>query len=380
MTHLYLAQAGSNAAADMIQKAIAMSENTRQSWAETWEFVLAPDSLSLWGAIVKFSFGIAAFALIYLAIQYGSEIAKTKSMGTVIEMFIFPLTVLVLLGGDGRILSGLVFAIRGVAQTFMEGILATSLGGVTFQKAITELNQNNLAIARVRQLLSQCDGLVGAQLNECFDRASGEAQQIVDALTNQDELRVAQDFWNLVSVLITARTGVIGGVGANFLGSNALSLIDGGFAQVIQDRFLPLVQFVLYIVQWAVVNLIEAALLMTALFAPIAVAMSLLPLAGRPIFAWLSGFLGILAVQMGYNILVGLMAFVIVNIDDVTEAISGMGFLMFSAIFSPFLAYQIGRGGGVALYQGISNRAIFAVQAMSSLIAQATQTAVKMMR
>jgi hypothetical protein len=375
MITLHLAQAGSNAAADVIQKALELSENTRQSWAETWDFVLAADELSLWGGIVKFSFGIAAFALVYLAIQYGSEIAKTKSIGTVIEMFIFPLTVLVLLGGNGRILAGLVLAIRGVAQAFMLNILSTSLGGVTMQKAIQELNHNNLAIARVRQLMSQCDGLVGAPLAECFDRASGEAQQIVDALTGQDELRVAQDFWHLISSLL----GIQAGLAVDFAGSSALSFIDGGFAQVIQDRMLPLVQFILYIVQWAVVNLIEAALLMTALFAPIAVVLSLLPLAGRPIFAWLSGFLGILAVQMGYNILVGLMAFVIVNIDNVSEAISGMGFLLFSAIFSPFLAYQIGRGGGVALYQGISNRAIFAVQAMSSLIAQATQVAIKMM-
>jgi hypothetical protein len=163
VTHTYLiAQAGSNAAADVIQKAIELSENTRQSWAETWDFVLAAEPLSLWGAIVKFSFGIAAFALVYLAIQYGSEIAKTKSLGTVIEMFVFPLVVLVLLGGDGRILAGVVLAIRGVAQSFMLGILSTSLGGVTLQKAIEELNHNSLAIARVRQVMSQCDGLVGA--------------------------------------------------------------------------------------------------------------------------------------------------------------------------------------------------------------------------
>jgi hypothetical protein len=207
------------------------------------------------------------------------------------------------------------------------------------------------------------------------DRAAGEAQQIVDSLTSQDELRIAQDFWNMLGNLL----GAAGDISTGLLGNMGLSMIDGGFAQVIQDRTLPIIQFILYIMQWAVVNLIEAALLMTALFAPIAVALSLLPLAGRPIFAWLSGFLGILAVQMGYNILVGLMAFVIVNIDNVSEVISSMGFLMFSAVFSPYLAYEIGRGGGVALYQGISNRAIFAVQAMSSLLAQVTQVAVRML-
>jgi hypothetical protein len=144
--------------------------------------------------------------------------------------------------------------------------------------------------------------------------------------------------------------------------------IEGAFNATLQFFALPFVEAILYTLQWVAINLSEAALIMTALFAPIALAMSLMPIAGRMIFAWIAGFVSILAYQLGYNILVGLMAFVIINMEQTSETLNGLGFLFFSALGAPWIAAQMGQGGGVALYQGLSRQASGIVDGIANAV------------
>jgi hypothetical protein len=58
-------------------------------------------------------------------------------------------------------------------------------------------------------------------------------------------------------------------------------------------------------------------------------------------------------VQLGYNIVVGLVAVVIVKSD--AELVTDIAFLFFLAVFSPTLAVLIAKGGGTALYSAIAN-------------------------
>ena len=106
---------------------------------------------------------------------------------------------------------------------------------------------------------------------------------------------------------------------------------------------MPIIRLILRSVQWAFVNILEAALLLTALFGPIAMGLSLLPLQGKPIWAWLIGFMSLFGVQLGYNIVVGLVAVVIVKSD--AELVTDIAFLFFLAVFSPILAVLIAKGG-----------------------------------
>jgi hypothetical protein len=94
--------------------------------------------------------------------------------------------------------------------------------------------------------------------------------------------------------------------------------------------------------------------IMTATFSPIALGLSLLPLGSKPIWAWASGFISLFGVQLGYNIVVGLAATVIVSAG--AQSASDLAFLAFISIFAPALALLIAGGGGVALYTGINNR------------------------
>jgi hypothetical protein len=79
---------------------------------------------------------------------------------------------------------------------------------------------------------------------------------------------------------------------------------------------------------------------------PIAVAASLLPFGGKPIFAWITGFLSLGFAQMAYNIIVGMCAVVIMN----ANTFDTNGFLVLIALLAPALALGLASGGGLAIF------------------------------
>jgi hypothetical protein len=180
MSAIFLAQAGSSNAVEVLQDALLLSEETRQSWQKTWDFSLAADPTTLWAASVNFALGIAAFGMLYLAIREGNDILKQQSWGKLIEMVTYPFIVVFMLGNNGFILAQMVLVLRGVGQSLLDDILKTSLAGVRMQTAIRNVNLNAITIARIRQVYADCDGLVGAQLTTCFDNAEVEAQAMID--------------------------------------------------------------------------------------------------------------------------------------------------------------------------------------------------------
>jgi hypothetical protein len=185
--------------------------------------------------------------------------------------------------------------------------------------------------------------LTGQELVACWDDKKERAQAIMQQAEQQAKTPL--------DGLRTFGEALINAAGATTIGTVGRAVFDpGGF---LRDNSLPLIRFFLFSLQWAFVNILEAALLLTALFVPIAMGLSLLPFQGRPIFAWLTGFLSLIGAQLGYNILVGLVAAVVVRSGG--EIVTDLAFAAFLSLFAPALALLIARGGGLALYNGLAN-------------------------
>jgi hypothetical protein len=276
----------------------------------------------------------------------------------VVELFTFPLIVLLFLGGDGRLLSNIILFIRSLGYTLVTGLLNQQLLGYTLEGAVKQFGLNNLGVQRIKQLYAECEGLVGDPFQQCWNSKGPEAQAIYDNLQAQNG---DIDFGPLESFVTVLSDFTIAG-GIDSIGDAVSGFRDGGingaFVSVIQDRFIPLIQSVLYAVQWAFVNLVEAALLIAAVLAPIALVLSILPVAGRPIWAWASGFIGLMGLQIGYNLIVGIVAVVLANTEGGALEISqNLGFLMFISIFAPALVSGFSTWSATALYSAISRRA-----------------------
>lgn len=364
----FLAQEGSQAAAETIEQSLALSQAISEGWNDTWQSLLqAPDDLSLWSAIIKFSLWIAVLALIYYGMAQANEIFKTQSFSKIVEMFVPPLVVVFLLGGNGYMLANIILMIRGLGRSLISNILQLQLGGISMNQALHQVLNNQLATQRIRQIYQECASLVGEPLNQCIQSKQAEAQGIVDALSQQGTpMQAAQGLLDLL------HGASIVGAAATAIGSGPAGLISGAFSQVVQARGVPIIQAILFALQWAYVNIAEAALLLSALFAPIAVALLLIPVAGNALMIWFCGFVSILGMQLGYALLVGFMASVLVSAggQNAIAAAGDYGFLFFVAIFAPVISSLIAKGGGEQLYHGISAKAARIAQFGIQLIAE----------
>lgn len=326
-------------ALDTLSNAIEVSQKTVESWNLLWFNTFNTQESSLWIALVNLGLILAGISVLYLAVTSGKEIIERQSWSELIAMMIWPIVIVFFLSNNGRMLSESIKFIRGIGYNQVQQILEIQLGEMTFRSALGDVNLTSAAKEEIEKLYSECQGKVGEALVECWNDKKEAAQTILNEAERQNggPLKSLQRFVeNLANV------------------ANPADIASGDFAgQVFRSTVLPIIRLILRAVQWAFVNILEAALLLTALFAPIAMGLSLLPLQGKPIWAWLVGFMSLFGTQLGYNIVVGLVAVVIVKSD--AELITDIAFLFFLAVFAPVLAVLIARGGGTALYNAIAN-------------------------
>ena len=357
-----LAQEGSEAAASILQQSLELSKGTVQAWQETWISVFDPsDMTGMWSVMVETSKVIAGFCLLYMAIKSGSELLNSQSIGKVVEMLSFPIISVLLLSGNGKLLAYITLAIREVGYFVVRSVTERQVMGVRLEIATEQLKRNNIGVQRINQLYGECISYVGEELTNCWQSKGAEGEAIINALekTSNVDMSPARAFAETAMLLGTQADGTIGFLSEAGTGLKGIaSFFQGGFSEVVQDQAFPVIQAVLYALQWAFVNMSEAALLITAVLAPIALVMSILPTAGRPIFIWGSAMISILGMQLGYNLVVGIVATVLINTEgNVVEVASNLGFLAFASVFAPLFATAGATWGGAAMFNSISRRA-----------------------
>lgn len=342
---MLLAQTTTGQALDILRDSLELSNNTAQSWASLWnQTIFFYNQSALWIALVTLGLTLAGASVLYLAVTEGKEIIEKQAWSGLATMLIWPLIVAVFLGNNGGLLSESIKFIRGVGLNEIQTVQEIQLSDFTLRQALQQISITQAAREQIDAIYNECIGKQGMDFADCLTENRPAIEQIL-AEAERANGRTLQALRDFVQGLFTVVANP-GQIGEN--------IANGNFsASVFRSIAIPIVRFILSSIQWAFVNLLEASLLLTAAFAPIAMGLSLLPLQGRPIFAWLIGFISLLGVQLGYNIIVGLTAIVVVNSNG--ELITDIAFLFFLAIFAPILAVLISSGGGIALYRGISN-------------------------
>lgn len=346
---------------DLIRQGIQISEDVAESWNSLWETAIDPSG-GLWGGLVNLALFIVAVSVVIIAIKEANEFQQNASWARLVEVFIWPLIVVFFLAANGTVLAQSVLAIRAIGQEQVTSVLDYQLGGATFREALLQLRNNNLAATRVNEIYGSCYNLGEPEFSECIqdpqkqEQATQELEKIENNGSIQTDLDPARKL--LDGILRLTPVGAV---------TNAQGIVEaGGIKQFLQTEIMDLVMLILYALQWAFVNTLEASLLLTALFAPVALGLSMLPVAGKPIFAWFSGFISLIGMQLGYNIVIGIGATVVTEAD--AELAADLAFLIFIAIFSPILAVAIAGGGGAALFQAISrNSAALTSKAASTV-------------
>ncbi|MCC5642207.1 hypothetical protein LC607_04345 [Nostoc sp. CHAB 5824] len=341
---LIFAQAGSQLGIDeILDNGAATSLSIAEGWNNQWLDLLQNNtSNNLYGALTNLGIFFAVGTLLFFMIQFLKDLISYE-YSRPISALIWPFVVVILLSnsGKGSILSNLTLGVRDFLNTVNQQVVVSADAGKIYQQAL------NMSVAEevTGSFLRPCQSLTGQQQRECFEKAADKInillQKYRDTYRNQGWIIRLQ---TKINNIIIYDKGIVSETSFN-------SLLGSTVQTSIKNFLVSL--------QYAFQNLIEATMLLIALLGPIAVGGSLLPVAGKPIFAWLTGFLSIGIAKISFNIIAVLTAAVIVNGpgQDVNADPDLMWFIIFLGVLAPILSLLVAAAGGFAVFSGISNTA-----------------------
>jgi len=368
------------AAANTVANTLELSRATSEAWDRVWLSIFrtgfATGEVGLWIALVRFAITLGALSIIFLAIKEGKEILARQSWSDLATMFVWPLVVLFFLSGSGNLLANTVLLMRQIATVQVRQVLEVQVGGLTFNQAISNVALTQSARTQIDAIYLECRDKTGDALITCWnDPAKRQAvERIVSAAerTNNGSLNTLQQYAQTLFSLSGA--GV-----TTTAGTNIASLLGNGEGiDIFEPLTAPLQKLIesfLWALTWAFLNALEAALLVTGLFAPIAMALSVLPLGSKPIWAWGIGFMSLFGIQLGWNMLVGLVASILVIAN--AQAIADLAFPVFIAIFAPILVTSVAAGGGLSLFSALNNSGGAIFNGLSNLTGAVTSLIVR---
>jgi hypothetical protein len=255
----------------------------------------------------------------------------------IVNAFIWPLVIGIMLLGKANFLADCVMLTRGIAHHEVQVLLKAQIGTTKVQSALNQTFILPSAKAAIEQQIANCDGKAGQDLVDCLNKEIPEIEKIIRYYEKTAGGRLNQLWAWLDGVKNNLQKGV--------------DFVVNPVGTIAKDGAVALLRVILFALQWAFINILEASLLLTALFAPVAMGLSILPLGAKPIVTWFSGFLALFMCQLAYNSVVGLVA-VIVSKNNL--AATDIFFLMFLAIFAPALSMGIAAGGGIGIYKAMS--------------------------
>ena len=334
---MLLAQIGIN---EILNQGAATAQSISEAWDKQWIDLLQNNTNNnLYGALTNLGVFFAVGTLLIFMMQWLKDTIN-NDYSRPISGLIWPFIVVIFLTntGDGTVLSNLTLGVRNFVNDINQEVVKSADENQIYQQAI------NMSIAEdmVGSFLRPCQSLHGEQQRQCLNKATEK----IDSLWQEYRRLYGDKPWinrleNQVNQ-ITLGTGVLSESAFN-------SLIGSSIQITIKNFFISL--------QSAFQNLIEATMLLIAVLAPLAVGGSLLPVAGKPIFAWLTGFFSVGIAKISFNIIAILTASVIVSSSTQNPNANPdfMWFIIFLGILAPTLSLLIAASGGFAVFNAISN-------------------------
>ena len=120
---------------------------------------------SLWYGLVKLGITLGAASILFVALTTGKEIIEKQSWSELAAIFVWPLVIMIFLGGNGNFLAKTIIFIRGFAYNQVQNILEIQVSELTFKSAISNVTISSIARQQLENLYSECQGQVGTGVN-----------------------------------------------------------------------------------------------------------------------------------------------------------------------------------------------------------------------
>ena len=353
---------------EILAKNASQAHDISLAWDLLWPKMFAEPNI-LWLLVVYLASFLASFTFIAFVIAFISGIISGR-LDTSLTSLIWLLVVMFLLSNNAKPIANINLFIRDFTHAQVQNIYEINLVGVQINEAMTDILVSGDVKQQISNMFSRCDGVAGTEQLECLMEVNQEALDVLSQVQNQYkkwgiDLRGIARLGARINDL-SLRNKI--GLGVSTVSPSAGNLIK---SKEYVSPFnvpvgIPFLRMTLKTIQWVMLNGIEAALILTGLYGPVAAALSTVPMATRAITIWLFGVISLSSVIWSYTILVGFIA-MIISLSQ-TELQSELGFLFFLAFGSPLIAFGLSKGGGTALLSAITATSLLITRVTFGLI------------
>ncbi|BAY80484.1 hypothetical protein NIES25_69720 (plasmid) [Nostoc linckia NIES-25] len=331
----FLAATGDTNAEDIVEGAINGSRMVVSSFTQDWQDLVNGQS-EIYKAVVAVSALCGVVFVSFWSVSWYSRLTQEGFSNEVLNEMVYPLLVcLMLTVNNGQLLAATSLMFRNIAINLNDKVLSITRDGITLRDAIRTTNMDQAFALSVQ-----------AQMQECLKKpTSGQDEQgnsiNPQEICKQEKIKQAKE----QAQEYKEKYGL-----SSY--SNSWNPFDLA-GQTINSMVQALSWIIFSGLQAAFQYVVQVSFLLNAYVAPIFLVLSLFPFGGKPIYAWVSGWLALTLVLMSHSIVCGIAASSIVNADSNNP----LFLQLVEAILSPILALAMGAGGGMAAFSCFSSSA-----------------------
>lgn len=351
LTHLWiLLPAQVKGGVSIIEDSVQQLNAIQGAWDKRWSDIFEGTN-GLYLGINQFAAIILVGTFIFFAVGWVKD-AVERGIFPALPHVLWVLVIATLLYNNGAMLGAITLGIRNVINDQTKMVLEIQIDEVSMLEALNDVVVSQQAKAVIQAEYADCESKEGQAQLDCFVEAGKRTEKILE------EAYRDTGFWSPGVRQLWQRVRNITEKVENSYDPDANPsvqtnpLVDIFLETVVQTANQALAQTFLRGWQWAFGTLLELAMLLTGLIGPIAVAGSAMPMQGRPLWAWLTGFFSLGMAKFSYNVIVGLAATVVVAADAQSQG--DFGFLLLIGVLAPVLALAIAGGAGMSVFRGVS--------------------------
>lgn len=403
----------------MLKVSLKGMQESEQWWDTLWKETFEPTSLNnlstyTFVSVVRF---LLVIGLIFWVFQFGQKMVESKGIAqsTMVGLqSVFPVIVaLLFLSNQGLHSRVLAYGLRDIGNSWSEGVMEAQIHGQTIRSSIADQlitqdvkNEIALQTQKCLQMPQPAVALPSAerpkpepnkpltiqqeqayQYLECFDKLVDfiEQKTAQTGTTNCSALADTKDKCNFYQRYVEAAQKVSneyrierkkrwsqpGGwegwgkeVGRAF--KSAYESDVAGLAAAVNPP-------VLNATQWLWINFLEMGMWLSALFAPMFLAISIIPGRQNMFVTWLIGYLTIGMAKFAYTAIIGVVA---AQLSEGSVLLTAdKRFAMTLGAFAPGLSLAIVTVGGLAAAMSYRNQSVAVVGASAGAISSAISTA-----
>lgn len=279
----------------------------------------------IWTISVQLAALIALICFIWAFLGLFKKMNENESYLAELDQIIFVVVIVVLISNKGAMAAELARTLRGVVIGIDDQVgTQVSVYNSTFNSIKDEAGDQE-ARRFVVEATDRCTSYVAEGQEKYKECVLKEVQAELDKGTNTNP--------TFISGLQKILTGAIDFV--SYVGQTTI---------MAEDRIK------LFIAGLSFAIAADMAMFLTALFLPIALAASILPVGQKAIFGWLSFFYGVGATKVAYTLLVALAT-------DILATQNGVGDFILAWLIGkglPWMAVILGGGGGMVFFSSLS--------------------------